>query len=395
MLTVSSTDKIGIGMVGCGAMGTVHNLAYASLQGVEVRAVCDIEEAKAESFARRFGVKKWYRSYKDLVKDKAVDAVDVCTYHSSHGGPAIAAAEAGKHVAVQKPFAYDVKDAEEMVRAARKAGVKITVDEPEVFYAPITKAKEIVDEGKIGKLIMMLVSTIRGARPPAPGGRPATTPSTDWKRDVRTAGGGSIFDTGWHRLSIAYWFLGEPSEVQAYIETPLVDRQEPFDMMMWKCDQSATYGFFRFMRQPNMYVHTDSVPLASQLEFNGTDGTVWVNRGSEGRLLKNPSIVLRSRDGSTTDHDVEEDYLSSFRLMKREWIECLTRDKRPRITGEDGVKIERFVLAAYKSGKERRPVSPSTITDWDWVEYYTGMVDKETELAMMKTRNDPLEANRR
>jgi len=120
--------RLGVGIVGCGEISVAHNRAYAALPDhVELVALSDVVEATARRRAGEFGVEKVYADYHDLIADKRVDVVAVCTPHYLHAPVAIAAAEAGKHVLVEKPMAMNVGEVHEMVEAARRGGVKMTV----------------------------------------------------------------------------------------------------------------------------------------------------------------------------------------------------------------------------------------------------------------------------
>jgi len=120
--------RFGIGIVGCGEISAAHNKAYRELADhCELVALSDVNEAAARRRAQDFGVETVYADYHDLLADKRVDVVAVCTPHYLHAPIAIAAADAGKHVLVEKPMCLNVGEVREMVEAARRGGVKLTV----------------------------------------------------------------------------------------------------------------------------------------------------------------------------------------------------------------------------------------------------------------------------
>ena len=120
--------RLGVGIVGCGEISVAHHRAYAGLPDhVELVALADVVEPAARRRAAEFGVAAVYTDYHDLLVDPRVDVVAICTPHHLHAPVAIAAAEAGKHVLVEKPMAMNVGEVHEMVEVARRGGVKLTV----------------------------------------------------------------------------------------------------------------------------------------------------------------------------------------------------------------------------------------------------------------------------
>jgi predicted dehydrogenase len=120
--------RLGVGIVGCGEISVAHHRAYRALPDhVELVALSDVVEATARRRAQEFGVERVYPDYHDLIADRRVDVVAVCTPHYLHASVAIAAAEAGKHVLVEKPMAMNVGEVNEMVEAARRSGVRLAV----------------------------------------------------------------------------------------------------------------------------------------------------------------------------------------------------------------------------------------------------------------------------
>jgi UDP-N-acetyl-2-amino-2-deoxyglucuronate dehydrogenase len=125
--------KFGIGIIGCGEISAAHNRAYNKLGDYcQVVAVSDVVETAASRRAQEFGVETIYTDYHDLLADKRVDAVAICTPHFLHAPMAIDAANAGKHVLVEKPMCINVAEVQEMIYAAEKNGVKLTMPSEQV-----------------------------------------------------------------------------------------------------------------------------------------------------------------------------------------------------------------------------------------------------------------------
>ena len=125
--------KFGIGIIGCGEIAAAHGRAYRALaDDCDIIAMSDTVEAMAKHRAQEFEVETIYTNYHDLLADPRVDAVAICTPHYLHAPMTIAAANAGKHVLVEKPMCMNVGEVQEMIYAAKKNGVRLTMSTEQV-----------------------------------------------------------------------------------------------------------------------------------------------------------------------------------------------------------------------------------------------------------------------
>src|SRR5688500_10599892 len=116
-------SEVGFGVIGVGTWGELHARVYGSTPGARLAAVCDADLPRAEKVAAACGAPKVYADYRELLKDPDVRAVSVVLPDFLHREAVVAAAEAGKHVLVEKPLATSVEDGRAMIDAARRAGV--------------------------------------------------------------------------------------------------------------------------------------------------------------------------------------------------------------------------------------------------------------------------------
>ena len=146
--------KIRIGAVGCGVVATAYYFPFIrTYDKAELVAVCDSREARARESARIFGVKEFYTDYDEMLEKSDIDAVFILTGAGPHAKFAVAAAERGKHILLQKPMAPTLEEANRIVHAVRKAGVKALV-EPSggtSVQESTRTLREIVDAGALGK----------------------------------------------------------------------------------------------------------------------------------------------------------------------------------------------------------------------------------------------------
>src|SRR5512133_3397807 len=132
---------IRVALVGCGRISDLHQLGYRGRDDARITAVCDTNNAHAKKKAKEWGVEKVYSDYQQVLEDKDIDLVELLTPHFLHCPMTIQAAQAGKHISVQKPMALSAAEADQMIAAANKAGVILRVYETFVYYAPAMRAK--------------------------------------------------------------------------------------------------------------------------------------------------------------------------------------------------------------------------------------------------------------
>ena len=214
-----------IGLIGTGFMGKAHAIAFNAASSVfelPAKPVCellaDADLATAESRARAWGFARATDDWRALVEDSDVDVVDICAPNFLHKEMALAAIAAGKHVYAEKPLALSAADADEMVAAAEKAGVKTLVGFNYIRNSATQLARQIVASGEIGELIHF-----RGRHnedylldPQKP---------HDWHTQRATAGAGALGDVGSHILNMAEFLTGQRiNEVCGQLQTVIASR---------------------------------------------------------------------------------------------------------------------------------------------------------------------------
>jgi len=142
-----------IGLIGCGNIAAYHLNAILRHKGVESLSVTDIDRQKAEDIARRFRISNVYNDSAAMLRKEKPHAVHILTPPASHAGLAIQAMDSGCHVLVEKPMAMTIDEADSVIAAAKKNGVKLCVDHTYLFDPFITKAWQLVQTGKVGRVI--------------------------------------------------------------------------------------------------------------------------------------------------------------------------------------------------------------------------------------------------
>lgn len=152
--------RLKVGVIGCGQIAQIAHLPYLQeLPMFEVGAVCDVSPTVVDAVGERFGVRRRYQQFSELVKQQDLDAVLVT--NKNHAGPAIAAMEAGKHVLVEKPIAFNLAQANEMIAAARRNRVKLMVGYMKLYDPAFQLAQEHV--AGMGKIHLIRVHDFAGS----------------------------------------------------------------------------------------------------------------------------------------------------------------------------------------------------------------------------------------
>ena len=142
--------SVGMGLIGAGVWGNIHCTTYKNTPNADFVAVCDLVPERAKAYAEKYGAKRWYTDYREMLADPEIDAVAVATPDFTHKQPVLDACAAGKHVLVEKPMATSLEDAIEMNEAAEKAGVILMPDFHNRWNPCFVTAMESIEDGTLG-----------------------------------------------------------------------------------------------------------------------------------------------------------------------------------------------------------------------------------------------------
>ncbi len=232
--------NVNIAMIGGGFMGRMHSNAYRQANSFFdaghaacQKAVCLRDPARATEFAGRWGWQETECDWRRLIDRKDIDLVDICVPNSLHRDIAIAALEAGKMVATEKPLAMDAGQGKEMVAAAARSGKKTMVWFNQRRFPPVVLAKQMIDAGQIGRVFhyraFYLQDWTISADTPLGG-------STFWRMDAKDAGSGVTGDLLAHSVDIAMLLNGPITELSALTETFIKERKRQDDGRLEKVE---------------------------------------------------------------------------------------------------------------------------------------------------------------
>lgn len=201
-------------LVGCGRIAKRHSelLGFDQIDGARLAAVCDLDESKAKSIGEKFSVPV-YVDMHQMMQNEKIDVVVVLTESGNHARHVADLAKCGRHIIVEKPMALTLEDADAMIQACDKAGVKLFVVKQNRFNVPVVKLREALEQGRFGKLVLGTVR-VRWCRPQS------YYDQAPW-RGTWAMDGGVLTNQASHHVDMLEWMLGEVESVFALSTTAL------------------------------------------------------------------------------------------------------------------------------------------------------------------------------
>ncbi len=350
----SATEKLGTAIIGLGKVARTHAEALRAVPRSRFVAVQTRDPSKAAEFHAQYGVLT-YTSLEEMLADPDVQVVTICTPHPLHAEQAIMAANAGKHVLVEKPMATTVADCDRMIQAARRAGVKLGVISQRRFYPPVLRVKEAIEAGKIGEPVLGVLMMF-GWRSPEYYGM------DDWRGTWRGEGGGVLVNQAVHQLDLLQWMMGPVAELFGYAENlnhPYIEVEDTALAVLRFRNGALGNIVVSNAQRPGMYgkIHIHGRSGASvgvQTEggssfIAGVTGEVeppvndlWTVLGEEhllGEWQEEDRATARSIDTMSYYHY----------LQIAEFIDAVLENREPAVNGEEGRKAVEIFEAIYRS----------------------------------------------
>lgn len=218
--------ELRIGIIGFGFMGKTHTYGYKTIPlyygnlpfKIKLAGVCDAVPEVAEKARETLDFEFAVSNPEDILKRQDIDIVDICTPNIYHKQAVLEAIKSGKHVYCDKPLATSFEETREITEVLGKYNVITQMALQYRFFPATMRAKELIDEGKIGKIMSFRACYLHSGSvdPKKPIG---------WKQDKKFGGGGVLFDLGSHVLDIIYYLLGEYASV--FAKTDIIYPQRP------------------------------------------------------------------------------------------------------------------------------------------------------------------------
>jgi phthalate 4,5-cis-dihydrodiol dehydrogenase len=327
---------LGAAVLGLGRIGPSHVKIVASNPNVELKAIADVDEVKLGKVLQDIPKVAGYGDYKDVLERDDIDVVVICLPHWLHEEAAVAAANAGKHILIEKPLADSVAECDRIIKAAQRNNVMLMPAHTQRYYPVVRKTKEILDSGQLGDPIMAVDMWYK---PLVPEQRPK------WMLDRKTGGGMALMD-GVHLIDRMLWIFGpDVQSVSAMVGNPVYPEIPADDTSMaflrWRDGKVATISRYAY-RTGVTYYGADFFCTKGQVKFQIPYGSA----GSES--------VWIGQDGEFKP--VEFSKFNSLERQFAEFVEAVSDRREPPISAEHGRQVIKVLEAMDKSSERGREV---------------------------------------
>lgn len=344
-------ERLRIGFIGCGRISDLHVRPYRDMKGVEIHSVCDIDGSLAEEKKIEWGARRSFTDYREMLGDPDLDAVEILSPQGVHEEMAVAAAEAGKQIALQKPMTIDVPSADRIIEAVARTGAAFRVTDNYLFYPPVVFAKRLIEDGIIGEPTNLRIKMISSDT----GGWPVPPSAWQWRKAEALRGRGmQTFDHGHHLWAVAWYLLGDSEKVISWIDSVdgIIDSPA---VIMWKYKKDVCYGMCEYVHAPGAVIPSDYYANDEWFEISGTGGIILINRCT-GLLRKGPVVSVYAKDTWTHYEDIPSDWSEGFRGAAGNFVSMLRGKTRPLLSAEEARNILKFALAVGESAARGREI---------------------------------------
>ena len=309
--------KLRMAVIGCGFWGRNHARIFNDLEVADLVAVSDLREEAACALGERYGADH-YVDPMDVYEREDVEAVSICTPTVTHAKLSLSAIEAGKHVLVEKPMTNTSEEAESLIAAANRAGVKITVGFVERFNPGVIEALRLVSEGEIGEVI--LARFHRVSRYP-----------------LRISDVGVVKDLAIHDVDIVRKLFDEEPETVYATAGSIVHNLEDYANIV-----------LRFPGNRSAFIETNWLTphKIRRAILTGSEGLITVEFIPQ-------EITVENDEGRYQPFLPTKEPLT---LELESFVNSVLEDRPPVVSGEDGLQALRICEAALESAKTGAPV---------------------------------------
>jgi UDP-N-acetyl-2-amino-2-deoxyglucuronate dehydrogenase len=349
---------IGFGIIGCGMISNFHANAMADVRGAKLVACCDTFPASADRLAAATGCKP-YHDLDAMLADPQVEVVTICTPSGAHLEPAVRAAEAGKHVIVEKPLEITLKRCDQIIAACEKAGVLLGTIFPSRFHESSRLIKQAIDQGRFGRLTLgdAYVKWFRDQK---------YYDSGAWRGTWKLDGGGALMNQAIHSVDLLTWFMGPVAEIRALTGTLAHQRIEVEDVAVAS------------LRFENGALGTIEASTAvypgylKKIEIHGSEGSAVleeedIRHWDFSKKLARDKALLDRMAGKTKTGGGAADPAAighhGHAALFRDFLQAIKTGAQPAVNGPEARRSVEIILAIYKAAETGRAVTLPLASD--------------------------------
>jgi predicted dehydrogenase len=345
--------KVRVGLIGTGWIGQHHGANVMANRFAELAAVCDVDTQRAEAYLQQNGCAAVvFNDHEKLLAQKDIEAVVVASPNASHEQHAVAAAQAGKHVYLEKPMAITLEGCRRIVKAVEKSKVKFAMGYHRRLNPLVMYAKALIAEGKLGELVFIESDYFHHI--------PGDLDIWSWlgKNDIA----GSIIHAGTgHNIDMVRYFCGEVAEVSCYkdVVMPRTIQMETEDLAILNLHfQSGALGRVGLFLGPIL-------PFTFTMRLFGTKGTVDNNRVWLDTIPRFADYG-HEKDCITLPHswiadNVQGGVSETWKQNMDTFIDDIRLDRKPFNGAKSGFNTAAVCFAALQSAAEKCSIKPEVL----------------------------------
>lgn len=342
----------GFGIIGCGMIANFHVKAIRELRGAKLIACYDNIPAAADRLAAAQGCKAYHR-LPDMLADPAVTVVTIGTPSGAHMEPAVLAAQAGKHVIVEKPLEITLKRCDAIIRACEKNKVVCSAIFPSRFHQSSQEIRHALDEKRFGRLSLG-DAYVKWFRPQS------YYDSGAWRGTWQLDGGGALMNQAIHSVDLLTWFMGPVTEVTAHWATLAHKRIAVED---------AVVATLKFANGALGVIEASTAVYPGYLkriEIHGSEGSAvmeeediqkwdFAKKGRRDAAVRKRMEQAISTGGGASDPAAIGHH--GHMLQFRDVLAAIDQGRPPAVDGHEGRRSVEIILAIYKAAESGKAVT--------------------------------------
>ncbi|WP_340102739.1 Gfo/Idh/MocA family protein [Rhodohalobacter sp. 8-1] len=339
-----TSQKFRIGIVGCGNISDMHAQAIINSERGELFSAHSRTESRLEAFCDTYDI-SGSTSYDEFLENPELEAVSICTPSGTHLDYGILAAEAGKHVIVEKPIEVTVERGRALINSCKENGVQLAVIYQNRFIDDVQKMKQMIDAGEIGETILASAS-VRWFR------SQEYYSESFWRGTFELDGGGVVINQSIHTIDLLQWFIGDVESVSGLTGTFTHNGIEAEDTAVASLRfKNGAIGVFEGS--------TSIVPAQKRrIEVNGATGTALLEGD---RFQKKPEADQPEEPEDSGEAAGAASPLGGMEVLNHQRqfeqiFEAFAENRVPVVSGDESLKSLAIVEALYTSAEEKRVV---------------------------------------
>jgi UDP-N-acetyl-2-amino-2-deoxyglucuronate dehydrogenase len=334
-------------LIGCGRIAKRHSelLGDGRIAGAKLAAVCDLVAPKAEKIGKRYSI-PYFTDMREMMLKESIDVVVVLTESGLHAEHVVALAPFGKHIVVEKPMALSLSDADLMIAACDRAAVKLFVIKQNRFNIPIVKARQALEAGRFGKLVLGTVR-VRWCR------TQEYYDQDSW-RGTWALDGGVLTNQASHHVDMLEWMMGDVESVFAMSKTALVKIEAEDTAVVTLKFGNGALGVIEATTA------TRPKDLEGSLSILGEGGTVVVGGFAMNKMeVWNFAAPIAGDDGVLEQYSVNPPNVYGFghQAYYEHVVDCIKTNRKQLVDGLEGRKSLELITAIYESIETGRQVA--------------------------------------